>query len=66
MGSVICPHCYGEEGKRVEMDFMDGYRDKLKSSDRFIGPVLVAEVTKAERDGNYWKCPKCGYQARLE
>lgn len=64
MASVICPHCYGEEGKRVVMELMDGYKDKLKPSDRFIGPVMVAEVTKAERDGNYWRCPRCRYQAR--
>jgi len=66
MANVICPHCYGEEGKRVEMEWMDGYRDKLKPDDKFIGPVMVAEVTKAQLDGNYWKCPKCGYQARPE
>lgn len=64
MGSVICPHCYGYEGRRVEMERRDGSREKLKPDDRFIGPVLVAEVTKAQLDGNYWKCPKCGYQAR--
>jgi len=64
MATIICPNCYGYEGKRVEMEWRDGSREKLKPSDRFIGPVLVAEVTKAQLDGNYWKCPKCGYQAR--
>ena len=46
------------------MEFMDGYRDKLKPDDRFIGPVLVAEVTKAELRGNYWRCPRCRYQTK--
>ena len=62
MGNLICPNCYGQEGKRVVMELRDGSKDELQVDDSFAGPV-EAEATKAEQYGNYWKCPVCGYQA---
>ena len=68
MGSVICSNCYSCEGKRVEMEWRDGSREKLKADDQFAGPLTESLIVamKSELDADYWKCAKCGYQVRLE
>ena len=65
-GNVICPHCYSEEGIRVEMGQRNGCRAKLEKQDRFLGALakVMAPSTRAGKVGDHWKCPTCGYEAR--
>ena len=65
-GNVVCPHCYSEEGIRVEMEWRDKFREKLKKQDRFLGSLakVMASSTRAGKSGDHWKCPTCGYEAR--